>query len=262
MRYTLLEIVQSVLSSMDSDEVNSINDTVESAQVVKVIKTVYDDIQTRGNLAIQKTLFNLTSSGDITKPVLMTKPNSIGDIEWVRYNIIKAGDTIPAWQDIQFLPIDQFAMLTQSYNTTALDVDTMALSFNGFNFTFYFKNNVKPCYYTSFNDNTLIFDAYDSAVDTTLQSAKTLCFGVLSNTFTEMDNWVPNLQDQQFALLLNEAKSLAWAELKQTTHAKAEQTARRNWRHLAHSRVHTHDQRFRHGNHSFDQLPNYGRKCN
>lgn len=259
MRYTLLEIVQSVLSSMDSDEVNSINDTVESAQVVEVIKTVYDDIQTRGNLPIQKTLFNLSSSVDITKPVLMTKPNSIGDIEWVRYNVIKAGDTIPVWQDIKFLPLDQFVMLTQGYNTTAPDVGTMALTYNTFNFTFYFKKKVKPCYYTTFNDNTLIFDAYDTGVDSVLQPAKTLCFGVLSNTFTEEDSWVPNLQDQQFPLLLNEAKSLAWAELKQTTHSKAEQTARRNWRHLARDRAHTYDERFQRNNHSFDQLPNFGR---
>jgi hypothetical protein len=136
----------------------------------------------------------------------------------------------------------------------------MTHTVNGFTFTFYFKNDTKPCYYTSFNDNTLIFDSYDSAVDSTLQDSKTLCFGSLTNVFTRSDSWVPNLQPDQFALLLNEAKSLAWAELKQTTHAKADQTARRNWRHLSKQSHHVMDQRFRHDNHSFDALPYYGRK--
>jgi len=34
MKYTLLKMVQLILSAMDSDEVNGISDTVESLQVV------------------------------------------------------------------------------------------------------------------------------------------------------------------------------------------------------------------------------------
>ena len=261
MRYTLLDLTQNILSSLDSDEINSINDSVESRQVVAVIKTVYDDIASRSNLPIQKTIFNLTASGDVTKPVLMTKPLTIDNIEWVRYNVIKLGDTIPAWADLMFLPLDQFMMLTQGFNTTdTVNVGSMTLTLNGFTFTFYYQKTTKPCYYTSFDDTTLIFDGYDSAIDTTLQASKTLCYGTLTNNFTEIDNWVPNLNPQQFPLLLNEAKSLAWAELKQTTHAKAEQTARRNWRHLSKTQMHTHDQKFEHHNHSFDALPNFGRR--
>ena len=41
---TLLEIVQDILSDMDSDEVNSINDSVESLQVAQIVKTAYYNI--------------------------------------------------------------------------------------------------------------------------------------------------------------------------------------------------------------------------
>lgn len=41
MRKTLLEMVQDILSEMDSDEVNSINDTVEAEQVATIIKNCY-----------------------------------------------------------------------------------------------------------------------------------------------------------------------------------------------------------------------------
>lgn len=261
MRYTLLDLTQNILSSMDSDEINSINDTVESRQVVAVIKTVYDDLVSRSNLPIQKTPFTLTASGDLTKPVLMTKPLTIDNIEWIRYNVVKLGGTIPVWTDINYISLDQFLIVTQNFNTSdTVNVGTMTVTYNGFTFTFYFQKKTKPCYYTTFDDNTIVFDGYDSAVDSTLQSNKTMCFGEMTNSFTEVDNWVPNLNPQQFPLLLNEAKSLAWAELKQTTHAKAEQTARRNWRHLSKTQAHTYDQRFRQRNHTFDALPNFGRK--
>jgi hypothetical protein len=261
MRYTLLELTQDILSSLDSEEVNSISDTTESMQVVKVIKTVYDDLQSRANLPIQKTLFNLTASGDSTKPILMTKPTTIDSIEWVRYNKILDGDTDPTWSDIKYLPLDAFVMMTQNLLVSDSTVDTMSQTSNGFTFTFYYKNDRGPSYYTSYNDNTLIFDSYDSEVDTTLQSSKTLCFGELTNVFTESDTWVPNLQPTQFSLLLNEAKALAWAELKQTVHQKAELTARRGWRHLAKTRQSIADPEDLFSNaHPLNQLPNFGRK--
>jgi len=85
MKYTLLELVQNILSSMDSDEVNSIVDTVEAQQVVAIVKTVYNDILTRGELNVQKTLFNLDASTISTKPVLMTKPVTLYGLNITRF---------------------------------------------------------------------------------------------------------------------------------------------------------------------------------
>lgn len=261
MKYTLLELVQSVLSSMDSDEVNSISDTVESLQVTEVIKTVYDDIISRSELAIQKTLFNLEASGSALKPVLMIKPATIDSIEWIRYNKIILGDTDPRWEEIRYMPLDSFLMMTQNMSPSETDTDAMTHIASGFTLTFHFKNNTGPQYYTTFDDNTIIFDAYDAAVDTTLQASKSLCYGTLSNVFVQTDGFVPNLQPHQFPLLLNEAKALAWAELKQTEHKKAEASARRNWIHLAKTRKHIpHPGRFAGGGHPFDALPNFSRK--
>lgn len=260
MRYTLLEIVQSVLSSMDSDEVNSITDTVESLQVVEIVKTVYDDIVSRSDIAIQKTLFNLNASGSALKPVIMTKPTTIENIDWVRYNRIKLTDTTPAWEDIRFMPLDQFIMMVQGFSPTLTNVGSLTHTANGFTFTLNFNTDRGPTYYSSFDDNTLIFDSYNSTVDTTLQTNKTLCYGTIPNNFQASDSWIPNLQAQQFSLLLNEAKALAWAELKQTTHAKAEQSARRNWVHVSKTRRHIPTSRVLDGGHPFRELPNFGRK--
>jgi len=216
MRYTLLEITQDILSSMDSDEINSITDTVESDQVVTVIKTVYDDILSRSGLASEKILFNLTASGDNTKPVLMTKPSNVINVNWVQYNCIQTGDTDPNWIDMTYVPIHDFMIMTNNMTPSTTDVDSFSHTVNGFTFSFNYRNDRRPTYYTTFDDNTVVFDSFDSAVDTTLQTSKTLCSGTRDFTFTKDDGWVPELPPDKFALLLAEAKSLAWAELKQT----------------------------------------------
>ena len=43
-KMTLLEITQDIMSDMDSDNVNSINDSVEALQVAQVVKTTYYNI--------------------------------------------------------------------------------------------------------------------------------------------------------------------------------------------------------------------------
>jgi len=70
------------------------------------------------------------------------------------------------------------------------------------------------------------------------------------------DTFIPELDDQQFPLLLNEAKSLAFFELKQTPHTKAEQEARRQWTSLQ------RDKSVDDKPSSFDALPNFGRRPN
>lgn len=260
MQYTLLELTQDVLSSMDSDEINSISDTPESQQVVKVIKTVYDDIISRSDLVTNKTLFNLVASNDTDRPVLMSKPETIDRIEWLKYNAFTADDPEANWQYVVYLPPEDFIQITQQYNTLDTDVETFEYVSDNFTYTFTYKNNVAPSYFTSFNDTVMIFDAYDSGVDDTLQSSKTLGYGSLTTTFQESDSFVPNLQPQQFALLLNEAKSLAWVELKQVPHTKAETTARRNWRHLQKTRRQTPSPRFNTNLHNSEVFPNYARR--
>lgn len=260
MKYTLLELTQDVLSSMDSEEINSISDTTESQQVVKIIKTVYDDIISRAGIELHKTPFNLIASADNTKPVLMYKPDNISNIEWLQYDKRMDGETAPNWGPVHYLPFEDFMRLTNGSNLDDDNVFAMTFTASGFTTTFMYRNDVAPTYYTSFDDHTMVFDAYDSDIDDTLQSNKTLGYGQRNLVFVESDTFVPELQADQFALLLNEAKSLAWAELKQTTHAKAENTAKRNWLHLARTRQHIPVPAFNNYAHPRLDSPNYGRK--
>jgi hypothetical protein len=253
---TLLTLVQDILSAMDSDEVNSINDTTESLQVARLIRNTYYDIVDRTGLPEDETLFNLIASGSSLQPTVMTLPSNISKMRWVKYDLHKSTDTDTFFTDVLWLPVkDFFNRSDQLRNGTDANVSTATLVIGANSVPFYYTNNAGPQYYTSYDDVTVIFDSFDSAVDATLQSSKTQCAGKINETFSVVDSYVPPLNDAQFSLLRNEAKSLAFAELKQTVHAKAEGTAKRQWTALQRNKRQIEGKSA-----EFNRLPNYGRK--
>lgn len=224
MRYTLLEMVQRILESMDSDEVNSYDDTIESSAVANIIKESYYYLVGRMDLPSTKTFFNLTSSGSSSKPVLMTLPTDVLDIEYVKYKHLDAS-TDSVWDEVQFVELEDFMQMQDDLRESTSNVSTMSFTLDGTSFEFKYYTDRNPLYYTTIDDYNIVFSSYDSTVDSTLQSSKTRCFGRKIPTFTMSDSFTPDLDPQQFQLLLNEAKAQAFVELKQTANAHADRRA-------------------------------------
>lgn len=239
---------------MDSDAVNSINDSVESLQVATVIRTVYFDMISRANLPEHYSLITLDASTDSSKPILMTVPSTVAEIKWLKYNNETTTDTDIRMEIVEYLPLPEFLERMDSISESDTNVETFTHTIGADTYTFLYRNDKHPQYYTTFDDNTLIFDSYDNTVDATLQKSKTRAYGRLVIPFTMSDTFTPDLDESQFTLLLNEAKALAWAELKQSPHPKAELNARRAWTNLQKHKNSTEVQS------DFDQLPYFGRK--
>jgi hypothetical protein len=225
-QYTLLELTQKILSSMDSDEVNSISDTTEAQQVVEIIQTVYYDIVGIGELPRDDDLFQLTASGDPDKPTVMALPSDVNDIRWVKYDYHTTDDTRVNYQKVTPMPLVDFIEMVTTFDTDEANVLAYTHEVGSSTWTLYCKTDNPPKYYTTTNDNTVLFDSYDNEVDTTLQTSKTMCYGQKAFPWTNEDSFVPPLDDKQSQRLLHEAKALAFAELKQAQHLKAEKSAR------------------------------------
>ncbi len=226
MKYTLLDLCQNILSSMDGDEINSISDTVESRQVVEVIKATYFNLVALAELPRDNDLFQLVASGTSAKPVTMTLPTNAQAVFWIKYDHQTLTDTAVNFQEVHPLPFPDFVVMATNLDPTDTAVTSYSYVNGSSSWTLYCRNDVPPRYYTTANDGTILFDAYDSAVDSTLQASKTMVYGQLAMPWTESDTFTLPLDDKQFQRLLNEAKALAYAEIKQTAHAKAEKTAR------------------------------------
>lgn len=240
---------------MDSDEVNSINDTTEATQVARCIRQAYYDLIADLDPPELYSMFQLEASGTSSQPTLMTVPTSINSVIWVEYDCKKLGDTQSRYQRIHYVPMDEFLNQMYALGTDATNINTYNISVNGENIAVNYYNDRAPTTYTCFGDDiTIIFDAYDVTIDTTfLLKAKTICYGKNAASFALTDGTTPTLDEPYFARLLNEAKLLAFAELKSTDHAIANRNAKR-------SRDRSAAEKFRVRKESdFAQLANFGR---
>lgn len=259
MQYSVLEMTQDILSAMDSDEVNSIDDTIESQQVARIIKNCYNDLVSTIDFPDDFTLLQLDPSLDGAQPVVMYIPQSVDNIEWVRYN--KEGEptsgsaTAHSWVTpdgltvyfgteeasfgsaatgnayqqftlIPYMPREQFLDMVQAFNDTEDNVVNYTVSSNGVNIPLLCRNDKAPDYWTAINNRTILFDSYDASIDSTLQASKSMAYGKLSRTFQTLDTWVIPLDGRYTSLLFNEAKATCFAELKQSPNARAEKMAR------------------------------------
>lgn len=228
MKYTVLEAVQHILSAMDSDEVDSITDTVESYQVALILKGVYYDMSVELGLPEHETLFRLTASGSSALPCLMTMPSNATRLQELKYNIIDTGETYANWKTLKYMNFDDFLVMQNAWrlDDTGIVV-SMDISLGGVTFPILCVDDRQPTWYTSMDDGTILFDSYESTLDTTLQASKTMALGVVYPNFDLSDSFTPIMDATQFPYWLNRAKARAFNELKQTINQEANYEARR-----------------------------------
>lgn len=281
-------MVQKILSDMDSDDVNSINDTIEAQQVAEIVEECYNDIITEVELPDQYTLLQLDASGDSTKPVIMSIPAGYANIEWIRYN--KQGtDAAPSlggsswttpdgltiyfgqaeanfgsgstggnyqqFREIQYLPREKFLNEVQSYVNTEPNIVSYSVTEHGASIPLLCRNDKHPDYWTVFDNRAIVFDSYNAAIDVTLQSSKTMCYGKYLYDFHMSDDWVIPLDDKYVSFLFNEAKATAFSDLKQTLNPRAEKKAR-----VAKIKIQKNKKAAPYGEAAHDDSPNYGRR--
>lgn len=260
MKMTMLEMVQNIMSDLDSDEIDSITDTVEGEQVASVLRDIYWQYVENQTIPEHQELFQLTDAGATAK-VYMLIPTTVRHIEWIRYNKILSGGSNTVYADIKYLDPENFINLLLKRNSADTNI-VSATDPNSAIALDAIQNDKVPEYWTSFDDEYLVMDSYDASVDTTgLVASKTLCWGTIEPTFTIAnsldDDFTPDLDDHLFPYLLADAKSTCFVNIKQTANPKIEKQAR-NQRIFAQNDKYRTKESQKAG---FDATgPNYGRK--
>jgi hypothetical protein len=225
MKQTVLELTQSILSSMNSDEINSIADTVESNDIAILLRDVYYDIAVELNLDAHESLFELEDSGNADQPVLMFLPENVSKLYWIKYNNQLVTDTNSSYLPVCHKDFDDFYIMQNGLRENT-NTGEMSFDMNSEDFEIMYATDRMPTWYTHVGNETLIFDAVDLAEDTTLQKEKTMCGGLIYPTFELEDSFVPVLDAAQFPYYRNRAKVRAFAEQKQVQNAEAAGEAR------------------------------------
>ena len=219
MKRTLLEIVQSILNDMDSEAVNSISDTVEAAQIASVVEDTYYNIIAARDIPEHKQLLQIVSLSSSVRPTHFEYPANTKEIEKLFYNVGTSGDS---WKEVRFVDPLTFLNGMDSTATSSVTVTDVAGGT-----PLYIRNDRMPSTYTSFDDKHIVMDSYDSSVESLLSASKTRAYGTVYPTFSQTDNFQPDLDDTMLPYLLAESKSVCFSLFKSGVDQKVEQSARR-----------------------------------
>jgi len=248
MKLTLLEIVQDILNDMDSDEVNSISDTIESVQVAQIVKTCYFEMIGNRNWPHLRKLIQLEGLATPTKPNYLAIPDGVKELESFKYDKFTSTNPNTKLLDVTFKQPDSFLRFVSSRNSSNSNVETI-IDFSGSKLLI--LNDVAPTYWTTFDDEKIVTDSYDASVDTTLNGSKTQCLAYVNPVWVHDNDAVPDLPIEAFPALLAEAKSTAFYNVKQMPNQKTEQKSQRQQRWLS---------RKAWKGHGGVEYPDYGRK--
>lgn len=213
MKRTLLQVVQEYLDATSGFYVDSIFDTDESQQVAKIAERVYYGmIQDFPDILFTMKESTLEGLSDLTRPNYMLLDERAIKVQHSRiwYDTSKDSSKIN-FKELEYLPPLKFMELTSKRSTQntliveGFDESKMAVETKQF-----------PKYFTSFDNKYVVFDAYHSDYDTTLQGSKTKLVVSVEEPFLQKDDFVipvpAHLSETYLDLFLDEALTLVYQQ--------------------------------------------------
>lgn len=243
MKKTLLEIVQQILSDMDSEDVNTLSDSVEALQIAKIVEQTFYDMIASRKFPEHESLIKLTAASDPTTPTHFSFPENVKEITDLWYDVSTDGSF--EYRKLRWCEPRDFLLTTDKRST---DYDNVSDLSAGTNLRIF--NDRQPTFYTSFDDQNIVVDSYDSTLETNLQESKVRAFGTTYPVFSISDTYTPDVDATMFPMLIQEAKSRSFSALKGGIDQKIEQAARR-------MKVHSQNDRYK--NRKQAQRYGYGR---
>lgn len=220
MTQTLLKIVQTILSDMDGDEINSIQDTEESVQVARIVENTYLAIVSNTTWPHTRRALTIDARSSSDFPNYVVVKDSLKELISIYYNTRSISDTRDIYTKLTWLEPDNFLYKTNLRDSSQSNVKTVI---DDSGVKLFILNDKAPEFYTSFNDVDIVFDSYDSAVDSTIQVSKVQALGYIIPPFSLEDDFEPDLPPDAFSLLIERSTSSAQFKLRQFQDLKAEQ---------------------------------------
>ena len=248
MSQTLLEMVQDVLSEIGGDEVNSIGDTEEADFIARLFRTTYRDLSSHTSWPHTRRAVALTARSDSNYPTHFIVNADVKKLISINYDIRENGETRRRYKQMTYKDPDDFLVYLNKRDNTQSNVD-IVIDDSGIELLI--LNDQAPTYYTSFDDTNLIFDSYDSAVDSTLQESKLQAQGYIIPEFQLVDSFTPDLPPDAFSLLYQETLSRVQLKAREFQDVKAEQEATKQSRWMSRNAFRVN---------GGIRYPNYGRK--
>lgn len=195
MKLTLLQLVQGMLSCIDSENVESVDDTEEAGQCVEIANSCYEQMITQ-----RKTWRHLRKYSRLNTTVALnelTVPD--GTMALDPYNLYYNKT------HVRYLTPEQFLSLTVTRNTDEANIETHNM------INVYIDR--EPTYFTTDDDYTLRFDAIPNNIDGLNGNNVSCIIYQLPTTRLVADDEYFDLPPAAFPALLRFCKGVAKLEL-------------------------------------------------
>lgn len=248
-KLTLLQMTQKILTAMDSDYVDDISDTEESLQVVDIIEDTYYELMSQRDWNHLKNPVVLEApTAPATDKTTLKIPETVAEIKDVRYDCREeAGDPVN-YKVVTYKHPDEFTDMM--FRLTSTDSNVESLTVIGSTTPLLVENDRAPRFWTSFDDEHIVFDAYDSSLESQIDPSKSIVYAVTIPVFDSGTNsYTPDCPITMFPTLLAESKRACFIYLKQQDSPMDAKRSVRGFNHLKNGdyRAHERSKKARYG---------------
>ena len=222
---TILKLVQDIGKAIGSDEIDSLDETIESVEIADILEQVFNEVISRKRWEFLKDRPRQLDAraGGSTQLNTLVIPSDVTRVNCLQYR--NTENTRVEFTKIQYLQPCEFYEQVQPRNpaddniTAIAGTDGVLLNI---------ITDAPPTFWTSFDEEIITFDAYDAAKGTGNLVADSVIIAdiVPAVDFTDPTAVLP-LPQRMETLIYNEAISTCAIRLRQTVDPKAERIARR-----------------------------------
>lgn len=222
---TVLKIVQTIGERIGSDEIDALDETIESLEIANILSSVYEEVISRKAWEFLRGRVRQLDAIPVASTQLNTLviPEDVTHIETLKY---RADNTsLEQYVELVYVSATEFITRLQGRNSADANV-TVIPNADGVNIPVI--TDRAPSFWTSFDEENITFDSYDVSRGTGNQAADSVIIADIIPVvdFTDPTAVLPVPQRME-TLIINDAISTAAVALRQTTDPKAEQIARR-----------------------------------
>lgn len=210
---TLLEMLNDVAVSLDYETVSDIAETPEADSIIRIIRNEYSKLMDRDDWPHLNILTELDGLADVLRPNFMQVPAGVATVNGVWYDTTLTADTNKTQKPITYYD-DPDEFLEQIYTRQTGDAN-ISIFDTAEDIPIWTYTDRAPSFCTSFDDDIIIFDAYNSAEDTTMQASKSIVRGLRDSAWTESNGFTPTMPVSMFSMFISKCKVIANEQLRQ-----------------------------------------------
>lgn len=217
---TVLDFVKLIGQAISSDEIDELDESTEVTDIQSILQQTFEEIISRKSWKFLKDRPLQLDERTSDMKCNLTIPPQVTRIQCLKYVDVNGKHT-----ELDFLEPCDFVTMTYERNPDRDDIDTIN---NADGVPLYIINDKPPRYWTSFDEEEVTLDAYESSKS----DGVVYTDSVIIATVVPVVDWTDEaatlpVPERMEILILNEAKASANYQLRQTSDPRSERIARR-----------------------------------